>query len=93
MTQKRFLEQRRRLMRRLRRFKASHHRGSTIVAELLMILIVIIMSVTVFAFYSRVFGVLLNSTTFHTEEFTIVASGAPSGVVNITAVNPTPGEF
>jgi len=56
-----------------------------------MVLIVLVMSVTVFFFYSGVFGALLTGVTIHPEEFTIIASGAPSGVVNITAVNPTSG--
>ena len=60
-------------------------------AEMMMVLIVVIMSVTVYAFYNGVFGALLTGVSLHPEDFTIVASGAPSGVVNVTAVIPTPG--
>lgn len=57
-----------------------------------MLLIVVIMSVTVFVFYSGVFGALLVGVTIHPEEFTIVNSGAPgSGGFNVSAVHPTPG--
>ena len=57
-----------------------------------MVLIVLIMSVTVYAFYSGVFGALLIGVNIHPENFTIVFSGAPgSGGFNASAVQPTPG--
>jgi hypothetical protein len=60
-------------------------------AELMMVVIVVMMSVIVFAFYSGVFGALLTGVGIHPEEFTIVAAGAPLGLFNVSAVNPTPG--
>src|SRR5215472_10081512 len=80
------LKLRNRSIKRLLRSKGGI---SQIIAELMMVLIVLIMSVTVFVFYSGVFGALLTGVSLHPENFTIVGAGAPNGFVNASAVQPS----
>jgi hypothetical protein len=54
-----------------------------------MVLVVLIMSVTVFVFYSGVFGALLSGASIHPENFIAVAAGAPFSGFNASAVQPT----